>query len=307
MKYNYILVALVAQFFAATVAADTGYKYLGYGRLVTNDLLGDGKDRWRTGSVSAFRMYVQDDVDLKYLKLGEAVELRTHFEVVAPSDLQAEDGGDRPWGGAISLGLHSPFHYGPLHMSLGADVHFIGKNSGLTQFQQDLHNGLGIKQAGDAVVNNQIKDETVIGGAAEVAYPIGLTDRVQARPFGEMRTGLEDVARVGVDVYFGALDATPAMSRDPVTGHRYPVNVEQAQDRGMLFSLGYDHTQVEKSRFLPSDSNASHEPTRSRTRMGMTFKRGSWSVFGGLTMMGKEFKDQDGEQVLGSIRLFSRF
>ena len=58
-------------------------------------------------------------------------------------------------------------------MSLGADVHFIGKNSGLTQFQQDLHKGLGIKQAGEAVVNNQIKDETVIGGAAEVAYPIG--------------------------------------------------------------------------------------------------------------------------------------
>jgi hypothetical protein len=105
-------------------------------------------------------------------------------------------------------------------------------------------------------------------------------------------------ASAGLDVYFGALDSTPAMSRDPVTGHRYPVNVEQAQDRGMLFSLGYDHTQVEKSRFLPSDSNASHEPKRSRTRMGMTFKRGSWSVFGGLTMMGKEFKGQDGEQVL---------
>lgn len=43
-------------------------------------------------------MYVQDEVDLKYLKLGEAVELRTHFEVVAPSDLQAEDGGGSPMG-----------------------------------------------------------------------------------------------------------------------------------------------------------------------------------------------------------------
>ena len=85
------------------------------------------------------------------------------------------------------------------------------------------------------------------------------------------------------------------------------IDGEQAQDRGMLFSLGYDHTQVEKSRFLPSGSNASHEPTRSRTRMGMTFNRGSWFVFGGLTMMGKEFKGQDGEQVLGFIRLFSRF
>ena len=166
---------------------------------------------------------------------------------------------------------------------------------------------LGIKQTGDTVVNNQIKDETVIGGAAAVVYPISVTDRVQARPFGVMHTGLKDLARIGVDVYFGAIDSNPPMSRDPMTGHRYPVNVEQAQDRAILFSLGHDHTQVEKSRFLPSDSNASHEPTCSRTRMGVTFKRGLWSVFGGLTMMGKEFKEQNGEQVLGSIRLFSRF
>ena len=93
MKHNYILVAGGA-IFRGNLVADTGYKYLGYGRLVTNDLLGDGKGRWRTGSVSAFRMYVQDEVDLKYVKLCEAVELRI-FEVVAPSDLQAEDGGDR--------------------------------------------------------------------------------------------------------------------------------------------------------------------------------------------------------------------
>ena len=59
---------------------------------------------------------------------------------------------------------------------------------------------LGIKQAGDAVVNNQIKDETVISGAAEVAYLISVTDRVQSRLFGEMSTGLEEGARVGVDV-----------------------------------------------------------------------------------------------------------
>lgn len=110
-----------------------------------------------------------------------------------------------------------------------------------------------------------------------------------------------------MDVYFGALDATHAMSRDPVTGHRYPVEVEQNQDRGILFSLGYDFTDVQKSRFLPRSAGVSHVETRSRTRMGMTFKRGSWSGFGGLTLMGKEFEGQEDEQMLGSIRLFSRF
>ena len=56
MKYKYMLVALLAQLFATNGVAETVYKYLGYGRLVTNDLLGDGKDRWRTGSVSAFQV-----------------------------------------------------------------------------------------------------------------------------------------------------------------------------------------------------------------------------------------------------------
>ena len=163
-------------------------------------------------------------------------------------DLQAEDGGDRPWGGAISFGIHSPFQWTAAYVLGGGcafyrqELWFDAVSAGPSQRVRESN-----KQV---IYFDQIKDETVIGGAAEVAYPIGVTDRVQARPFGEMRTGLEDVARIGVDVYFGALDSTPAMSRDPVTGHRYPVNVEQAQDRGMLFSLGYDYTQVENHAFF---------------------------------------------------------
>ena len=68
------------------------------------------------------------------------------------------------------------------------------------------------------------------------------------------------------------------MSRDPVTRHSYPLNVEQAFDLCILFSLDCDHTQVEKSGFFHG-INASHAPKESRTRMGMTFIRGSCSVF----------------------------
>jgi len=49
------------------------------------------------------------------------------------------------------------------------------------------------------VFDNQIKDETTIGGAIEVWHPIDLTDRVQARPFGKMRTGLQDMVCVGLN------------------------------------------------------------------------------------------------------------
>jgi len=49
------------------------------------------------------------------------------------------------------------------------------------------------------VFDNQIKDETTIGGAIEVWHPIDLTDRVQARPFGKMRTGLQDMVCLGLN------------------------------------------------------------------------------------------------------------
>ena len=48
--------------------------------------------------------------------------------------------------------------------------------------------------------DNQIKDETTIDGAIEVGHPIDLTDRVQARPVGKMRTGLQDMVCVGLNV-----------------------------------------------------------------------------------------------------------
>ena len=47
----------------------------------------------------------------------------------------------------------------------------------------------------------QMSNTSESDAIAEVAYPMGLTDRVQARPFGEMRTGLEDVACIGVCLF----------------------------------------------------------------------------------------------------------
>ena len=34
--------------------------YIGYGNLITNDLLGDGRNRWRTGSISSSRIWGAD-------------------------------------------------------------------------------------------------------------------------------------------------------------------------------------------------------------------------------------------------------
>ena len=45
------------QLAAVDLAEDKQKKhFIGYGRLITNDVFGDGKDRWRTGSFSSSRV-----------------------------------------------------------------------------------------------------------------------------------------------------------------------------------------------------------------------------------------------------------
>jgi uncharacterized membrane protein YjdF len=51
MKRLFLTALCVVLGMSAQLAfAETQYSRIGHGRLLTNDLLGDGKDRWRTGS-----------------------------------------------------------------------------------------------------------------------------------------------------------------------------------------------------------------------------------------------------------------
>ena len=71
--------------------------YIGYGNLITNDLLGDGRNRWRTGSVSSSRIWGADWKGELPEEFNELVEIRIFGEIIAPSDLIGNKGIDRPY------------------------------------------------------------------------------------------------------------------------------------------------------------------------------------------------------------------
>lgn len=59
---KYVAGSFIALALSLTVAVGSAqadpYEKLGYGRLMTNDFLGDGEDRWRTGSWTSSRAWV---------------------------------------------------------------------------------------------------------------------------------------------------------------------------------------------------------------------------------------------------------
>ena len=68
--------------------------FIGYRRLTTNDVLGDGKDRWRTGSFSSSRIWGQKWKGELPQEFAELVEARFLGEIIAPSDLSGKSGID---------------------------------------------------------------------------------------------------------------------------------------------------------------------------------------------------------------------
>ena len=54
---RFFTTALVTLLISLTSAHAGDRTRIGYGRLITNDFIGDGKDRWRSGSVASSRVW----------------------------------------------------------------------------------------------------------------------------------------------------------------------------------------------------------------------------------------------------------
>ena len=104
-----------------------GSRILGLGRLFSNDLLGDGQDRWRSGATS-FSVLTGQGWD-GGLTAGPVLEFWFRTVISKPG---ATDGrhGDRPQAGALSMGLHHHANIGPTEVSLGFDPVLDGPQAG---------------------------------------------------------------------------------------------------------------------------------------------------------------------------------
>lgn len=143
--------------------------------------------------------------------------------MVAPYWLGETSDLDRPLGGTMGFGAHTHFSTGPVEWVTGADLVFIGEQTGMTDLQDSVHVLFGYDRATSYVNDNAIDDALRLAGKVEIGLPYEIDPNLSIRPFLEFAAGVETYGRIGVDIVLGAFGSGALLAREEVTGHRYLV------------------------------------------------------------------------------------
>ncbi|MEM7733600.1 MAG: lipid A-modifier LpxR family protein [Pseudomonadota bacterium] len=295
------MLCLVSQTFAAERTKQ------GYGLMITNDVLGDAHDRWRTGSFESSLVFAPDWQGQAPARFGELLELRFNGEVVSPEDATNPSPLDRRYGQAVSLGLHTHFQPGRVEYVLGADVVVTGSQVGLDDVQETVHDLLGGRDPSPVVLAGQISNGVHANGVFEAGLRAQLGQSSEVRPFFELRAGTETLARVGFDLTIGRYGSSGLLVRNPISGHRLSA-VEDSPYRGLSWVLGADVAYVDNSVFIASSGPVRLEDYRARVRGGAHWRtQAGTAIYYGVTWLSEEFTTQRESQVVGSLQLRVKF
>lgn len=302
---RYMLAACLVMTLTAQESVAQTRERIGYGRLITNDYLADGSDRWRSGSIASSRIWGRGWSGFLPQQPGEILELRFGAEIIAPENLVTPAPGDRPYAGAVSAGLHTHFDRFGTEFAVGVDVVFVGPQTRLDELQGVFHDLVGVNKASAQTRADQVGNAIYPTFVGEAGREVTFGSATRVRPFLEARAGVETLVRAGVDVTFGDLGQGELMVRDTVTGHRYRTMPDNFS--GFAFVMGADIAYVASSAFLPASSDVEVRGSRTRVRGGVHWQGGPAALFYGLTWLGKEFEGQDEGQFVGSIRIDLNF
>ena len=210
-----LIAAALAVVLAASAAPAQDMQILGFGRLFNNDRIGDGGDKWRTGSYHLSmirgRSWTGELPDQPFA----LQEFRFRSEIIAPRGTTD----DRPYVGAVSLGVHTHFGLGPLNASLGGDVTAIGPQTGVSALQETFHDLFSIPDPQGT--DTQLENAFLASGTAELSWPVRVSETVTLRPFVEAQAGVETLARVGGDVVLGPVGQQQVSGKNNQAGQSF--------------------------------------------------------------------------------------
>lgn len=276
---------------------------LGWGRLFSNDAIGDGEDRWRTGAYSISRLRGYRWSGALPEAPGAILEFRLRADTIAPANLQTPDPTDRRYVGMLSLGMQTHFDWQGMQATVGGGLAFTGPQTGIGEFQSWAHQLMGLDAP--QVLDDQIEDAVYPGIAAELGRDLPLTDGVTLHPFVAAEAGVETLARIGGDILIGKAGGALFL-RDTATGHRYR-GIAGTGGTEMSFTVGGDLAHVFDSALLPDGGAATMTENRGRLRAGVQWQGDKAAVFYGLTYLSPEFDEQPEGQFLGSLNINLRF
>jgi hypothetical protein len=293
-------------FFTPTASAQgmfDGRETLGQARLFTNDLIGDGRDRWRSGAYGISTVRGPAWGGQLPLRVGEIMEYRFRGEVITPASISNPAPGDRLYAGVLSVGAHTHFGWNGFEVALGADIVAMGEQTGIRHLQEVMHEAFSLQSS--RVEHFQVGNGVYLHGTLEIGREFSFGPG-RVRPFLELQAGVETLARLGFDLTVGNYGQSGLRLRDVITGHRVSA-IDSPDDHGFSFLLGGDYAWVDSSRYLPSDRGYTPEDSRYRLRAGVNYAFGHSNVFYGLTYLSEEFVGQSEGQTIGSVTVALEF
>ena len=294
----------VSAAFADGIAWPNLERFLGVSRIFNNDFIGDGKDRWRTGSYDVSMTFGDDITGGLPEAAFELMQYRLRAEILAPEDLSRTTAApDRPYAGVIGLGAFTHFERGDLNLSFGGELVLTGSQTGLGAFQTWAHEKLGVQVPN--MLAEQLPNRVYGSIQGEVSRDLKFGNAL-VRPFAEGQVGFETYARVGVDTIWGRNVSQNFFVRDPVTGHLV-TNVRHSDDRSFGFMVGSDVAYVAHSHLLPDSRGVEVQNVRTRARAGFVYEGENAGLFYGVTWLSREFEAQRDSQVTGSLNVKINF
>lgn len=303
MKKLLLALCAVTTLSTAPASAQDERVTLGWGRLFTNDVFGDTRDRWRTGSYTLSRVRGTEWNGHLPATPGALLEFRMVGETIAPADLVSPEPDDRRYVGSLTFGLHTHFDWQGFDTSLGGNLVVTGQQTGASDLQARIHDIIGLPEP--QVFGDQIGDNFFPTAVAEVGRSFALSQG-EFRPFVEAQAGVETFVRIGADLSFGGYARDALMLREGPSGQRYRA-VSGSRVQGLSVTLGGDIARVFDSEYFVAGDAAQAQDTRSRVRAGVHWQGERAEMFYGLTWLGKEFTTQPDTQVVGSVNVRVKF
>lgn len=278
----------------------------------SNDYLGDGHDRWRTGAY--FTSYITSHTKGNFFDNPTwfAREFRIRSEIIAPSNLGASAKNiDRHFVGMIGTGIFFHRKKNKVESKYGFELVFTGPMTGLLKAQSIAHKPLTFEPVSKYVIDSQHPNRIYSNFSYSLARPFQVGSKnkigVSIRPFVRFDIGVESFARIGADIIIGKGMRYNFFVRDPVTGNLMTgqKSFKSGLRLGVLF--GGDVSYMATSAYFNSNRGEEMIAIRHRFRVGVQLEVSNLNIFFGITKFSKEFKKQKTGQSVGSIEIRIRY
>lgn len=292
MNFKFLVTGMAGVFVATqTMAGPVASGFM------NNDFIGDGRDRWQTGSYTQF---------FSFHETGPYdFDLRLRGMVMSPwSKKHQARGADRYYVEVLTFGAYLNNRIGNYDVVAGGDLAVIGDQTGLADLQDSIHDWVGSK--GFSPSQRQvphIANDLKTAALGEVAWNNVVGDKLNIRPYVSAQVGYETFLRAGVDFLIGGYASAAQYVRDPATGFVEPSSADR---QSSIFStsvvVGFDISHVESNDFLPED-HVSLKEEQHRIRIGLRSHYRNVSAFYGATYLSEEFQSQREGQIVGTVSL----